>query len=76
VTAYDAPGADDGIFWDDPDLGIGWGMAADEVLLSDKDVSARSKARSDRCGEAIRYRVSSGARWYTSSARTMSSSPR
>lgn len=37
VTNYYAPTHDFGIRWNDPDLGIDWGMAESEVVLSDKD---------------------------------------
>ncbi len=33
---YDA-GSDGGVMWNDPDLGIDWGVPPDEVTLSDKD---------------------------------------
>jgi len=32
-----APDCDGGVRWDDPDIGIDWGVAADAVTLSDKD---------------------------------------
>ena len=32
-----APQSEGAIAWDDPDLGIGWRMPADKVLLSEKD---------------------------------------
>lgn len=37
VTDYYAPECDRGIAWDDPALGIDWGIAAAEAVLSDKD---------------------------------------
>lgn len=37
VTNYYAPTHDFGIRWNDPDLGIDWGMAESDVTLSDKD---------------------------------------
>jgi dTDP-4-dehydrorhamnose 3,5-epimerase len=37
VTAYYAPAHDHGLAWDDPALGIGWPVASEEALLSDKD---------------------------------------
>ncbi|MGA3301947.1 MAG: dTDP-4-dehydrorhamnose 3,5-epimerase [Methylovirgula sp.] len=37
VTNYYAPGHDYGIAWNDAALGIDWGIAADEVILSEKD---------------------------------------
>lgn len=39
-SAFYAPAADAGIRWDDPALGIDWGVSADEVTLSDKDREA------------------------------------
>jgi dTDP-4-dehydrorhamnose 3,5-epimerase len=37
TTDYYAPQADRGIAWNDPALGIDWGVAADAVTLSEKD---------------------------------------
>ncbi len=39
VTEYYAPEADAGIFWNDPDLGIDWGVPSTSVtpLISEKD---------------------------------------
>ena len=37
VTNYYAPRNDHGVAWNDPALGIDWKIAADEVILSDKD---------------------------------------
>ena len=37
VTDYYSPASECGIAWDDRDLGIDWGLKADELLLSDKD---------------------------------------
>lgn len=37
VDAGYAPDADMGIAWNDPDLGIDWGVANDAVVLSEKD---------------------------------------
>lgn len=37
---YYAPECDGGIRWDDPTIGIDWGVAADEVILSGKDAAA------------------------------------
>lgn len=34
---YYAPQSEGAIAWDDPDLGIDWGIPAEEVILSDKD---------------------------------------
>ena len=38
--AYYAPDCDAAIRFDDPDLGIDWGVAADEAIVSDKDRAA------------------------------------
>lgn len=37
VTSYYSPQDDRGIAWDDPDIGIDWGVASDSVILSAKD---------------------------------------
>ena len=37
VTGYYAPACDGGILWDDPALGIDWGVTAEAATLSDKD---------------------------------------
>lgn len=37
VTAPYAPECDEGLAFDDPDLGIDWGIAAEKAFLSDKD---------------------------------------
>lgn len=37
VTAYYNPDADRGLAWDDPDLGIDWGLGEKAPVLSDKD---------------------------------------
>lgn len=37
VTDYYAPECDRGLAWDDPALGINWGILAADVALSDKD---------------------------------------
>lgn len=37
VTSYYAPDHDLGLAWNDPALGIDWGIGADEAILSDKD---------------------------------------
>ncbi|WP_374650941.1 dTDP-4-dehydrorhamnose 3,5-epimerase [Dongia sp.] len=37
VSAPYAPGAEGGIAWDDPDLGIDWPFTAAEILVSEKD---------------------------------------
>lgn len=37
VTHHYSPEHDRGILWNDPDLGIDWGMDPERVLLSDKD---------------------------------------
>jgi dTDP-4-dehydrorhamnose 3,5-epimerase len=38
VDEFYAPAADSGLIWNDPTLGINWPVAADEVVLSDKDL--------------------------------------
>jgi dTDP-4-dehydrorhamnose 3,5-epimerase len=38
-TAYYDPALERGIAWDDPDLGIEWGLPAGELILSDRDAS-------------------------------------
>jgi dTDP-4-dehydrorhamnose 3,5-epimerase len=42
TTGYYDPGAERAIAWDDPDLGIEWGVSPSEVILSAKD---RANAR-------------------------------
>lgn len=37
VTQYYAPECDKGLMWNDPDLGIDWGITPDKAILSDKD---------------------------------------
>lgn len=37
VTEYYSPAHDAGILWDDPALGIAWGVARDTAVLSEKD---------------------------------------
>lgn len=37
VTNYYAPECDKGLIYNDPDLGIDWGIDPDKVILSDKD---------------------------------------
>lgn len=37
VTAYYAPSHDRGIQWDDPALGIDWGVTRDRAILSERD---------------------------------------
>lgn len=39
VTDYYAPKHDCGLAWDDPDLGIDWTVAANEAILSAKDMN-------------------------------------
>ena len=46
VTSAYAPALDRGILWNDPDLAIDWGIAAEEAVLSEKD------RRLPRLGEA------------------------
>ena len=38
---YDKP-SDGSVLWNDPELAIDWGVAADQVILSDKDAGAVS----------------------------------
>ena len=40
VDAYYAPALDASICWNDPDLGIEWGISPADVSLSDKDANA------------------------------------
>ena len=40
---YDGP-SDGGVKWDDPDLGVDWGVTAREAVLSEKDAAAQSWA--------------------------------
>lgn len=42
-----APDCDGGIAWDDPDIGVDWGISAADVTLSDKDKVAPSLADFD-----------------------------
>lgn len=37
VSGYYTPACDRGLAWDDPELGIDWGLAPGEATLSDKD---------------------------------------
>jgi dTDP-4-dehydrorhamnose 3,5-epimerase len=37
VTSYYSPAHDLGIAWNDPDLAVEWPVAAEQVVLSDKD---------------------------------------
>jgi len=37
VSEFYAPDHEDGIIWNDPDLGIDWGLSEEEVQLSEKD---------------------------------------
>ena len=43
-TDYYAPDCDGAVRFDDPDLAIDWGIAADKVILSDKDAAAPTLA--------------------------------
>lgn len=40
VTDYYAPECDGSILWNDPEIGIDWGVEAESVTLSDKDRNA------------------------------------
>lgn len=48
VTAYYSPQHDKGIAWNDPDVGIDWGIAADRVILSAKDKLQPRLAAADK----------------------------
>lgn len=37
VTDFYSPAHDYGLAWDDPELGIDWGITADKAILSEKD---------------------------------------
>jgi len=39
-SAYYDPQTERGFAWDDPDVGIGWPLGADEVVVSDRDSAA------------------------------------
>jgi len=39
-TDYYAPDCDAGVRWNDPALGIDWGISEDDAVLSDKDTTA------------------------------------
>lgn len=52
VDAGYAPEHDLGLAWNDPDLGIDWGVDADSVTLSEKD---RRHPRLAELGEVFRY---------------------
>ncbi len=39
-TDYYAPQSDGAVIWNDPDIGIDWGLGGTEPLLSDKDTKA------------------------------------
>ena len=41
VSDVYAPDCDGGVLWNDPDLGIDWGIAAEQAQLSAKDVNAQ-----------------------------------
>lgn len=40
VNAFYAPECDGAVRFDDPDIGVDWGLAAGEAVLSDKDAAA------------------------------------
>ena len=58
TTGTYGPGAESGIAWDDPDIGIDWPTAA--PLLSDKDRVAQSLSEWLTRPEAERFRVGVG----------------
>ncbi len=37
VTAFYDPASERGLLWNDPDLGIDWGVKAEEAILTDRD---------------------------------------
>jgi dTDP-4-dehydrorhamnose 3,5-epimerase len=39
-TDYYAPDCDGAVRWDDPDIGIDWGLGTDQAVLSSKDATA------------------------------------
>ena len=41
VSDVYAPDCDGGVLWNDPDLGIDWGITADQAQLSPKDTTAQ-----------------------------------
>ena len=45
---YYAPECDGAVRFDDPDIGIDWGISPDQALLSDKDTAAPFFADDDR----------------------------
>ena len=47
VTDYYSPTDDAGLRWDDPALGIDWGVAADQAVLSSKDRALPELSRLD-----------------------------
>jgi len=47
VTAYYEPASERGIAWDDPALGIDWGMTAAQIVLSAKDQNNPTLAEVD-----------------------------
>jgi len=44
---YYAPDCDGAVLWNDPDLGIDWGIAPEAAILSDKDAKAQGFAAFD-----------------------------
>lgn len=53
---YYAPQSEGAVAWDDPDLGIDWGVPMDKVILSDKDkVHPRLKDAEDVFDYSVEY---------------------
>jgi len=49
VTNYYSPDCDDGLRWDDPDIGIDWPVTPEKAILSDKDRRLPRLAEFDTC---------------------------
>lgn len=47
VDNHYAPEHDSGILWNDPALGIDWGISDDEVIISDKDKQLKPISKTD-----------------------------
>ena len=53
---YYAPQSEGAVAWDDPDLGIDWGVPMDKVILSDKDkIHPRLKDAEDVFDYSVEY---------------------